>query len=116
MIKSSLTRRAFSRGALLAASAAPLGLPRLAQAQQYPSRPVKFVLPFGPGGVADITSRLAAEKLGDILKQRFVIENTPGPGGIAAADCKIADFHGDGRPAIACSGASTGNVKLYSPR
>ena len=38
------------------------------------------------------------------------------PGGIAAADCKIADFHGDGRPAIACSGASTGNVKLYSPR
>jgi hypothetical protein len=38
------------------------------------------------------------------------------PGGIAAADCKIADFHGDRRPAIACSGASTGNVKLYSPR
>ena len=38
------------------------------------------------------------------------------PGGIAAADCKIADFHGDGRPAIACSGASTRNVKLYSAR
>jgi hypothetical protein len=38
------------------------------------------------------------------------------PGGIAAADCKIADFHGDGRSAIACSGASTANVKLYSPR
>jgi hypothetical protein len=37
-------------------------------------------------------------------------------GGIAAADCKIADFGGDGRAAIACSGASTGNVKLYSPR
>ena len=37
-------------------------------------------------------------------------------GGIAAADCKVADFHGDGRPAIACSGASTSNVKLYSPR
>ena len=37
-------------------------------------------------------------------------------GGIAAADCKIADFHGDGRPAIACSGASTANVKLYRPR
>jgi hypothetical protein len=35
------------------------------------------------------------------------------PGGIAAADCKIADFFGDGRPAVACSGASTGNVKLY---
>ena len=36
-------------------------------------------------------------------------------GGIAAADCKIADFHGNGRPAIACSGASTKNVKLYTP-
>jgi hypothetical protein len=38
------------------------------------------------------------------------------PGGIAAADCKIADFNGDGHPAIACAGASTANVRLYSPR
>jgi hypothetical protein len=38
------------------------------------------------------------------------------PGGIAAADCKIANFDGDGRAAIACSGASTANVKLYSSR
>ena len=38
------------------------------------------------------------------------------PGGIAAADCKIADFQGDRRPAIACSGASTANVKLYTAR
>jgi hypothetical protein len=37
-------------------------------------------------------------------------------GGIAAADCKIADFAGDGRAAIACAGASTGNVKLYTAR
>jgi hypothetical protein len=36
-------------------------------------------------------------------------------GGIAAADCKIADFDGRGRPAIACSGASTGNIKIYRP-
>lgn len=40
---------------------------------------------------------------------RQVLDN----GGIAAADCKVADFFGDGRPAIACSGASTGNVKMY---
>jgi hypothetical protein len=38
------------------------------------------------------------------------------PDGMAAANCKIADFHGDGRPAIACSGVSTANLKLYSPR
>jgi tripartite-type tricarboxylate transporter receptor subunit TctC len=61
-------------------------LPPLASAQQsYPSRPVRFVIPFGAAGVADITSRLAAEKLGDKLGQRFVVENQPGPGGIAAA-------------------------------
>jgi tripartite-type tricarboxylate transporter receptor subunit TctC len=51
----------------------------------YPSRPVRLVLPFAAAGVADITARLAAEKLGDKLGQRFVVENQPGPGGIAAA-------------------------------
>ena len=50
----------------------------------YPNRPVRFVLPFGAGGVADVTSRLTAEKLGDKLGQRFVVENQPGAGGINA--------------------------------
>src|SRR5260221_6521010 len=53
--------------------------------QNYPSRAVRFVLPFAAAGVADITARVAAEKLGDKLGQRFVVENQPGPGGIAAA-------------------------------
>ena len=85
MIRNRITRRQFSNG--LAASAAAAGLfPGFARAQQsYPSRPVRFVLPFGAAGVADITARLAAEKLGDKLGQRFVVENQPGPGGIAAA-------------------------------
>jgi putative tricarboxylic transport membrane protein len=80
-----ITRRQFSTA--LAASAAATGMfPIVAGAQQnYPSRPVRFVLPFGAAGVADITARLAAEKLGDKLGQRFVVENQPGPGGIAAA-------------------------------
>jgi tripartite-type tricarboxylate transporter receptor subunit TctC len=67
-----------------------------ARAQHYPSRPVRFILPFGAAGVADITSRLAAEKLGDKLGQRFVVENQPGPGGIAAARAVLsqpADGH-----------------------
>jgi tripartite-type tricarboxylate transporter receptor subunit TctC len=51
----------------------------------YPDRPVRVVLPFGPGGVADVTARLVAEKLSQKLGQNFVIENMPGPGGIAAA-------------------------------
>ena len=60
-----------------------------AAAQKYPDRPVKIVLPFGPGGVADVTARLVAEKLGEKLGQRFVIENMPGAGGISAANAVI---------------------------
>jgi tripartite-type tricarboxylate transporter receptor subunit TctC len=51
----------------------------------YPDHPVRVVLPFGPGGVADITARLVAQKLSEKLGQNFVIENMAGPGGIAAA-------------------------------
>src|SRR5712691_5103668 len=79
-----VTRRTFSSA--LAASAAAGMLPASTRAQQsYPNRPVRFVLPFAAAGVADITARIAAEKLGDKLGQRFVVENQPGPGGIAAA-------------------------------
>ena len=84
MIDNRITRRQFSNA--LAAAAAAGTCPGSASAQRtYPSRPVRFVLPFGAAGVADITSRIAAEKLGDKLGQRFVVENQPGPGGIAAA-------------------------------
>ena len=68
--------------ALLAALTALAALP--ANAQTYPDRPVRIVLPFGAGGVADVSSRIIADKLGERLGQRFVIENMPGPGGIAA--------------------------------
>ncbi len=57
---------------------------------KYPDHPVRIILPFGAGGVADITSRLVAEKLSDKLGQRFVIENQPGAGGIAAARVALA--------------------------
>src|SRR5262245_41456294 len=82
MTRRCITRRQFSTSAMLAASA--LALPHIARAQAYPSRPVRFILPFAAGGVADVTARLAADKLGDKLGQRFVVENQPGPGGIAA--------------------------------
>jgi tripartite-type tricarboxylate transporter receptor subunit TctC len=61
-----------------------------ASAQTYPDRPVKIVLPFGAGGVADVSSRIIAEKLGERLGQRFVIENMPGAGGISAAKAVLS--------------------------
>lgn len=52
---------------------------------KWPDRPVRFILPYGPGGVADIPARILAEKLSENLGQRFVVENMPGAGGINAS-------------------------------
>src|ERR1700735_3603475 len=56
----------------------------------YPSRPVRIVVPFAAGGVADTTARVIAEKLSDRLGQRCYVDNMPGAGGIAAARMVIA--------------------------
>jgi tripartite-type tricarboxylate transporter receptor subunit TctC len=89
-----LTRRAFSKAAIAAAAAASAAAASAlapfaggsARAQTgYPARPIRLIVPFAAGGLADLTARLAAERLGDKLGQRFVIENQAGPGGIAAA-------------------------------
>jgi len=53
-----------------------------ARAADYPTKPVRVFVPYGPGGVGDVTMRLLADRLSDDLKQQFVIENRPGAGGI----------------------------------
>ena len=57
-----------------------------AAAQQYPARPVKIIVPFGPGGTADTLGRLVAQKLSDQLKESFVIENKGGAGGVVGSE------------------------------
>ena len=51
----------------------------------YPSRPVRIIVPYGPGGVADTTMRIIADKLTQKLGQQFIVDNRPGAGGIVAA-------------------------------
>jgi tripartite-type tricarboxylate transporter receptor subunit TctC len=86
--KVTLTRRQVTGALVLAASSIAAGSAR-AQAK-YPDRPVRVILPFAAGGVADITARLVAEGLGNKLGQNFVIENNPGAGGIAAARAALS--------------------------
>jgi|SRR5579883_587858 len=55
-----------------------------AQAASYPTKPVRIFVPYGPGGVGDLTVRILAQKLGETVGQRFIIENRPGAGGTIA--------------------------------
>jgi tripartite-type tricarboxylate transporter receptor subunit TctC len=57
-----------------------------AQAQNYPTRPVRFIVPFPAGGVADVTARLIGQRLGEALGQTIVIENRPGASGTLGVD------------------------------
>ena len=66
-----------------------------AAAQSYPTKPVRIVLPFGPGGVADITTRTIAPKMGEALGQQIVVDNMPGAGGIRASET-VAHAEPDG--------------------
>jgi tripartite-type tricarboxylate transporter receptor subunit TctC len=79
---------------------------------RYPERAVRIVLPFAAGGVADITARIVAEKLGDRLGQRFYVENQPGAGGIAAARTVIASPP-DGHTLTLLSNGTAVSVSLF---
>ena len=88
-----------------------LAAPSGAQAG-YPDRSVRIVLPFAAGGVADITARIIAEKLGNRLGQRFYVENQAGAGGIVAAKTVISSAP-DGYTLALLSNGTAVSVTLF---
>ena len=83
------------RAAALALAGVLLATGGVAHAANYPTKPIRIFVPYGPGGVGDLTVRILAQKLGDNVGQRFVIENRPGAGGTIAMK-SVLDWPADG--------------------
>jgi len=89
------TQRPFSRRDSLAAFLLAFSTPLAARADGYPSKPVRLVIPYPPGGGTDITGRAMAQRLAETLGQSVVIENKPGATGMIGA-ASVAKSSADG--------------------
>ena len=102
-------RRLFE--AVLVAAATTIALPVIAQ--QYPSKPIRIVVPWAPGGGTDIVSRTIAQKLNETLGQAAVVDNRAGANGIIGADL-VAKAPADGYTVLITIASHAINPTLYA--
>jgi tripartite-type tricarboxylate transporter receptor subunit TctC len=105
-----LPRRNFLQ--LAAGTVALSAMSRIARAQGYPSRPVRIIVPFAPGGSTDITARLIGQWLSERLGQQFLTENRPGAGGNIGTEV-VVNAPPDGYTLLLVGASSAINATLY---
>jgi tripartite-type tricarboxylate transporter receptor subunit TctC len=108
-----MKRRHFTQSLIGAAAGAALLTGFAARAQGLSSRPIRIVVPFGAGGVADVTARVVAQQLSSQLGQPVVIDNKPSAGGIVAADA-VAKSAPDGHTLFLMSNGSAVTANLFA--
>ncbi|MCL4697119.1 MAG: tripartite tricarboxylate transporter substrate binding protein, partial [Burkholderiaceae bacterium] len=79
---------------------------------RFPERPVSLLVPFGPGGIADLTARAVAEHMSKTLGQPIVIENKPSAGSIVASQA-VASAKSDGHTLLLLSNGNAVSVGLF---
>lgn len=92
--------------------AAALLVSTAVSAQNFPTKPIRVIVPFGPGGVADITARLVAPKMSEALGEQVIIENKPSAGGIIAGQ-EVARAAPDGHTLLLINNGTAVSKALF---